>query len=178
MSDSFWPHGQQHARLPRFPLSQCLLKLMSIESVMPSNHLVLCYLFLLVPSILPSIRVFSNRSALCTRWPKYWSSASASVLLMNTQGWFPLGLTGLISLQSRGLSQVFSSTTIWKHQFLALSFFLWSSSHICKMLINGLKQCALADYQSLSWGTGEMTDPREITSVQVIIGLSVCSLAT
>ena len=122
MSDSFWPHGQQHARLPRFSLSQCLLKLMSIESVMPSNHLVLCYLFLLVPSILPSTRVFSNRSALCTRWPKYWSSASASVLLMNTQGWFPLGLTGLISLQSRGLSQVFSSTTIWKHQFfLALS---------------------------------------------------------
>ena len=73
MSDSLRPHRQQHARLLHFSLSQSLLKLMSIESVMPSNHLALCHLFLLQPSILPSIRLFSNRSALCTRWPKYWS---------------------------------------------------------------------------------------------------------
>ena len=71
--------------------SWSLLKLMSIESVMPSNHLILCRPLLLSPSIFPSIRVFSNESALCIRWPKYWSFSSASVLPMNIQDWFPLG---------------------------------------------------------------------------------------
>ena len=67
------PHGLQHARPPLSIISsQSLLKLMSIESVMPSNHLILCCP-LLPPSIFPSIRVFSNESALCIRWPKYWS---------------------------------------------------------------------------------------------------------
>ena len=64
MSNSLWPHGLKHQSLP---------KLMSIESVMPSNHLILCRPLLLLPSILPSIRVFSNESVLCVRWPKYWS---------------------------------------------------------------------------------------------------------
>ena len=67
------PHGLQHARLPCPSLSPSLLKLMSIELVMPSNHLTLCYPLLLLPSIFPSIRVFSNESALHIRWPKYWS---------------------------------------------------------------------------------------------------------
>ena len=67
------PHGLQHARLPCPSLSPSLLKLMSIESVMPSNHLTLCYPLLLLPSIFPRIRVFSNESALHIRWPKYWS---------------------------------------------------------------------------------------------------------
>ena len=89
---------------------------------MPSNHLILCHPLLLLPSILPSIRVLSNESAFGIRWPKCWSSPSASVLPMNMQGWFPLGLTGLISLLSKGLSRVFSSTTVWKYQFWALSF--------------------------------------------------------
>ena len=71
MSDSLRPHGLQHARLP-CP-SQSLLKLMSIESVMPSNHLIFCHPLLLLPSIFPSIKVFSNESALPIRWPKYWS---------------------------------------------------------------------------------------------------------
>ena len=71
--------------------SQSLLKLMSIESVMPSNHFILFCPDLFPPSIFPSIRVFSNESVLHIRWPKYWSSASASVLLMNIQEWFPLG---------------------------------------------------------------------------------------
>ena len=97
--------------------SQSLPKLMSIESVMPSNHLILCHPLLLLPSILPSIRVFSNESALPIRWPKYWSSALASVLPMNTQDWSPSGWTGWISLQSKGLSRVFN-TTVQKHQFL------------------------------------------------------------
>ena len=96
--------------------TQSLLKLMSIESVMPSNHLILCHpLFL--PSVFPSIRVFSNESVHCIRLPKYWVSASASVLPMNIQDWFPLGRTGWISLQSKGLARVFSNTTVQKHQF-------------------------------------------------------------
>ena len=74
MSNSLQPHGPQHAR-PPCPSSNSwsLLKLMSIELVMSSNHLILCHLLLLPPSIFPSIRVFSNESILCIRWPKYWS---------------------------------------------------------------------------------------------------------
>ena len=114
-----WTAAQQ--AFLSFTFSWSLLKLMSIESVMPSNHLVLCCPLLLLPSIFPSIRVFSNELALCIRWPKYWNSASASVLPMSVQGWFPSGLTGWISLQSKGLLRVFSSTTVQKHQFLVLS---------------------------------------------------------
>ena len=97
--------------------SQSLLKLVSIESVMPSSHLILCRLFLLLPPIPPSIKVFSNESTLHMSWPKYWSgvSASASVHPMNTQDWCPLGWTGWTSLQSKGLSRVFSNTTVQKH---------------------------------------------------------------
>ena len=119
-----------------FTISRSLLKLMPIKSVMPSNHLIFCCA-LLLPSVFPSIRVFSNKLALCIRWPK-WStgvSTSASVLLMNIQGWFPLGWTGLISLQSKGLSRVFSSTTIQKHQIFNAQSSLWSSSHICTWLL-------------------------------------------
>ena len=89
-------------------------KLMSTESIMPSSHLILCSPLLLLPSIFPSIRVFSNKSALHIRWPKYWSF-SFNILPMNTQDWSPLGWTGWISLQSKGLSRVFSNTTVQKH---------------------------------------------------------------
>ena len=102
--------------------SQSLLKLMSVESVMPSNHLILCHPLLFLPSILPGIRVFSNESALLIRWPKYWSF-SFSIRL-------PLGLIGLISLQSKGLSRVFSNTTVQKHQVFSAPLSLWPSSHI------------------------------------------------
>ena len=93
----------------------------------------------LLPSIFPSIRVFSNESALHIRWPKYWASASASVLPMNIQDLFPLGLTDLISLLSKELSRVFSSTTIWTHQFCGAQPSLWSSSHICTWLLEKLQ---------------------------------------
>ena len=73
VSDSLWPHGLQHTRLPCPSPTPGLLKLMSIESVMPSNHLVLCCPLLLLPSTFPSIRVFSNESVHHIRWPKYWS---------------------------------------------------------------------------------------------------------
>ena len=101
--------------------AQRLLELMSIESVMPSNHLILCHRLLLPSSIFPSIRVFSNESVLHTRWPSIGVSASAPVLLMNIQDWFPLEWTGWISLQSKGLWRV--STPQFKSiNSLALSF--------------------------------------------------------
>ena len=84
-----------------FTVSQSLHKLMSIESVIPSNHLILCHPLLLLPSVFPSIRIFSNEWALHIRWPKYWSSALSSALLINIQGLFPLGLTGPIPCCSR-----------------------------------------------------------------------------
>ena len=117
---------------PAFPVLHyllSLLKLMSIESVMPSSHLILCCP-LLLPSIFPSITIFSSASVLRIRWSKYGASASTSVLPMNIQGWFTLGLTGLISLQSKGLSRVFSSIILWKHQFFVAQPSLWSHSHI------------------------------------------------
>ena len=89
--------------------SRRLFKLMSTESVMPSNHLILCHPLLRPPSIFPSIRVFSDESVLHIRWPSIRVSASASVLPMNIQDQFPLGWTGWISLQSEGLSRVFSN---------------------------------------------------------------------
>ena len=109
--------------------SWSLLKLMSIESVMPSNHLILCCPLPLLPSIFPSIRVFSYESAHHIRWPKYWSFSFSISLPVNIQDWFPLGLTGLISLQCKGLSKVFSNTTAQKHQFFGAQPSLWSNSH-------------------------------------------------
>ena len=111
------PWTAAHQASPSITNSQSLLKLMSIKSVIPSNHLILCHSLLLLPSIFPRIRVFSNESALHIRWPRYWISASTSVLPMNTQDWSPLGWTGRIYLQSKGLSRVFSTTTVQKHQF-------------------------------------------------------------
>ena len=101
--------------------SQSLLKLMSIESVMPSNHLILCCPLLLLPSIFPSIRVFSSESVqfFASGGQSIGVSASASVLPMNIQDWFPLAWTGWISLQSERLSRVFSNTTVQKHQFFS-----------------------------------------------------------
>ena len=110
--------------------SQSLLKLMSIKSVMLSSHLILCLPLLLLPPIPPRIRVFSNESTLHIRWPKYGVSASASILPMNTQNWSPLGWTGWISLQSKGLSRVFSNTTVQKNQFFGAQLSSQSNSHI------------------------------------------------
>ena len=123
VSDSSWPHGLQHARPPcpslspgvcsdSRPLSQwCHLSISSSVAL------------LLLPSVFPSLRVFSNESALCFSGQDI--GASASVLPVNIQDWFPLWLTGLVSLLSKGLSTVFSSTTVWKHQFFGAQ---WSIS--------------------------------------------------
>ena len=104
--------------------SQSLPKLMSIESVMPFNHLILCHPFLLLPSIFPNIRVFSNESILLIRWPKYWSFSFSISPSNEYSGLISLGWTGWISLQSKRFSRVFN-TTVQKHQFFCaqLSFF-------------------------------------------------------
>ena len=102
--------------------SQSLLKLMSIESVMPSNHLILCCPRLLPPSIFPSIRVFSNESVLHIRWPKYWSFSFNISPSNEYSGLISFRMDGWISLQSKGLSRVFSNTTVQKRHSLVLSF--------------------------------------------------------
>ena len=117
--------------MPGFPvlhISWSLLKLTSIESVMPSNHLLVCHPLFFLPSVFPSIRVFSNKSALGIKWPSIGISASASVLPMNVQGWFPLGWTALISLQSKGLWRVCFRSTTQKHQFFGAQHSLLSIS--------------------------------------------------
>ena len=127
----FATHGlQAHWASLSFTISQSLLRFRSTVLMVASNHLILCCSLLLLPSIFPSIRVFSNELALHTRWQSIGASASASVLPMNIQGWFPLELTALISLLSKGLSGVFSSTTVQKHQFLDAQPSLLSDFHI------------------------------------------------
>ena len=110
-----WPAGRWAS--VSITNSRSLLKLMSNELVMPSNHLILCCPLLLLLSIFPSIRVFPVSWLFASGGQRIGASASATVLPVNIQGWFPLGLTGLTSLQSKGLSRVFSGTTIQKHQF-------------------------------------------------------------
>ena len=105
-----------------FTISQRLLRFMCIESVMPSNHLSLCNPLLLLHSIFPNIRVFSNESAFTSDGQSI--GALASVLPMNIWGRFPLGLTGFDLLVVQGTSRVFSSTTIQKHQFFSAQPFL------------------------------------------------------
>ena len=196
MSNSLWRHGLQHTRLPSsFTISWSLLKLMSIESVMPSNHLIFCCLFSFCPPSfaasgsfpmsqlfaahglqhtrlacpLLSLRVCSNSYSL-SRWchpsisssvtsfssclqsflasgsfPISWlftssgqnigASASASDLPVNIQGWLPLGLISLISLLSKELSTVFSSTTVQKHQLFSVQPSLWTNSHMHTWLL-------------------------------------------
>ena len=112
--------GLQHSR-PLFHYLQHWFKLMSIESIMSPNHLILCHPLLLLTSNFPSIRIFSNESALHIRWSKYWGfSFSISAF---KEGLIPLGLTGLISLLSKGLSRVFSSTSFESINYSVLSLF-------------------------------------------------------
>ena len=116
---------------PSITNSQSSLRLTSIESVMPSSHLILCHRsLLLLPPMPPSIRVFSNESALCMRWPKYWSFSFSIIPSKGIQGWSPSEWTGWISLQSRGLSRVFSNTTVQMHQSFGAQPSSQSNSHI------------------------------------------------
>ena len=121
-----WTAACRHP-LP-FTISRSLLRFTSIELVMLSNHLILCHPLLLLPSIFPSIRVFPMSQLITSGGHSI--EALASILPMNIQCWFPLGLIGLISLQPRKFSGVFSSPTIRKHQFFSAQPSLWSDSHI------------------------------------------------
>ena len=119
MFDSLWPHGLQHETSLSFTISQSLLKFMSIESAMLSNHLILCCLLLLLPSIFAPSGSFPMSPCFASGGQSIRASVSSSIRPMKIQGWYPLGLTSLISLLSKGITKVFSSTTIWKHQFFS-----------------------------------------------------------
>ena len=110
--------------------SQSPPKPMSIVSVMPSSHLILCCPPLLPPSIFPSLRVFPNESALCMRWPKHWSFSFNISPSHEHRGLISFRMTSWISLQSKGLSGVFSNTTVQKHQFFDTQLSSQSNSHI------------------------------------------------
>ena len=110
--------------------SRSSLKLTSIESVMPSSHLILCHPFLLLPPIPPSIRVFSNESTLCMRWPKYWSFSFSIIPSKEHPGLISFRMDWLGLLQSKGLPRVISNTTVQKHQFFGAQLSSQSDSHI------------------------------------------------
>ena len=127
MSDSLRPRGLQHTRLrcPSSTLEACS----NSCSLSRWCNLILCHPLLLPPSIFPSIKVFSSESVLHIRWPKYWN-ISFSISPSSEHSGLPLGLTGLISLQSKGLSRVFFSTTVQKHQFFSAQPSLWSNTPV------------------------------------------------
>ena len=110
--------------------SQSSLRLTSIESVMPSSHLILSHPLFLLPPIPPSIRVFSNKSTLCMRWPKYWSLSFGIIPSKEHPGLISFRMDWLVSLQSKGRSRVFSNTTVQKHQFFGTQLSSQSNSHI------------------------------------------------
>ena len=110
--------------------SRSSLRLMSIEPVMPSSHLILCHPLLLLPSIFPSMRVFPNESVFCIRWPKY-RSFSFSLSPSNEYSGLISFRMDWISLKSKGLSRVFSNTTVQKHKLFGTQVSLQSNSHIC-----------------------------------------------
>ena len=128
MSDSATTWTTAHQASLSFIISQSWLKLISIGSVMPTNHLILCHSLLLPPSIFPSIRGFSSELDLCIWWPKYWSS-SFSISLSNS-GLISFRIDWFELLQSKGLSRVFSNTTVQKHKFFGTQPSLWSNPHI------------------------------------------------
>ena len=122
------PWTAVHQASLSFTTSWSLPKFMSIASVRPSRHLILCCPLLLLPSILPSIRDFSNKSAVHIRWPKFRSFNFSISPSNKYSGLISLKLNGLISLLSKGLSEVLSSTRVRRHQFFGALPSLWSSS--------------------------------------------------
>ena len=129
-SDSLWPHGLQHARppcpspTPRACSNSCLSSQWCYPTISSSVVSFSCLQSFPASGSFPMSQFFTSGGQ------SIGVSASASVLPMNIQDWFPSGLTGLISLQSKGLSRVFSSTTVQKHQFFSTQLSLWFNSHI------------------------------------------------
>ena len=120
--------------------SRNLLKLMSIKSVMPSNHLILCLSLLLLLSVFPNIRVFSNELILCIRWPNYWSFSFSISPLNEYSGLISFRIDWLNLLAVQGTLKGLSSTTVWKHQFFSSQLPLWPNSHICTWLLEKKKR--------------------------------------
>ena len=145
MSDSLWSYGSQgslwsyvtvaHQASLSIANTRSLHKLMSIESVMPSNHLILCLPLLLLPSIFLRIRVFSNQSVLHIRWPKYWSLSFNISPSNEYSGLISFRIDWLDLLAVQGFSRVFSNTTVQKHQFFSTQLSLQSNSHIHPWLL-------------------------------------------
>ena len=164
MSDYLWPHGLQHARppCPSATPGACSNSCPSSRWCHPTISF--CHPLVLLTSIFPSIRVFSNESALHIRWPKYWSFNFSISLFNEFSGWFPLGLTGLISLQSEGLSRVFSSTTVQKHQFFGIQTSLWSNSHICTWLQKKTIALTVQTFAGKVMSSLSNTPPRIVTA--------------
>ena len=113
-----------------FTICQSLHKLLRIESVKPYNHAVVCRPLLLLPSIFPSIRVFSSESALCIRWPKFWNFSFRISPFNEYSGLISFRIDWLDLLAIQGLSRVFSNITVQKQQFFSVQLSLWSNSHI------------------------------------------------
>ena len=115
--------------------SQSLLKLMSSASLMPSNHLILCHPLLLLPSIFPSIRVFSSELVLCIRWPNYWSFNFSISTSNEYSGLVSFRIDWFDFLAESSLSRIFSNITVQKHQFFGAQLSLQSNSHIHTWLL-------------------------------------------
>ena len=128
----FWLFATPWTTVCQAPVLPYHLEFAQTRVLWVSNaiYLNLCHPHLLLPSIFPNIRSFPMSRLFASCGQSIGTSASASVLPMNIQGWFPLRLTNSISLQSKKLSRVFSSTTTWKHQFFGTEPSSWSSSHI------------------------------------------------
>ena len=149
VSNSLWPHGMQHTRLPcpspslracwnSCPLSRWCYPIIS-SSVLPFSSCLQSF---------PASRSFLMNQLFASGGQSIGASASTSVLPINIQDWFPLGWTGWISLQPKGLSRIFPRTTVWKHQFSSTQTFLWSSSHMCTHVYWKNHRF---DYTDLSW---------------------------
>ena len=131
MFDSLWPHGLQHARFPCLsPTPRIHPNLCPLSQWCHPTHLILCRPLFLLPSMFPSIRVFSNESAFPIRWPKDWSFSFSISPSNEHPGLISLGWTGWIALHSKGFSRVFSNSTVQKHQFFGTQLFSQSNSHI------------------------------------------------
>ena len=137
VSDFLWPHGLQHARLSCPSLSSGICS--NSHPLSQWCHPISVTSFFFCPQSFPASGSFLVNWLFTSGGRSIGASASASVLPMNIQGWFPLGLACWISLQSKGLSSAFSSTLIWKHQFFGAQPSLWSNSHVRTWLLENLQ---------------------------------------
>ena len=203
MSDSVTPWTAACQSSLSFTVSWSLLKLMYIYSVMLSNHLILCQPLFLLPSIFPSIMVFSNESAFWIKYQSIGASVSASVLPMNIQGWFPLGLTGLISwLPKETLKSLLQhhnskASILWHSAFFMvqlshpymttgklIALTIWTFvGKVMSLLFNTLSRFVIAFLPRnkhlliswLQWPSAVILEPPQIKSVTVsIVSPSIC----